>query len=298
MKYLLILLLSAATLLAQAQQQILIALGTGSSYTGPGDVITSNVIAYWGLRAYSSATRGNKLANVCDASDAHCVDMLSSATTGNAVIPSSNPDCTSSGCTVKTLYDLTGNLACNSGTACDVTQATIANRPTLTVNCIGSTHPCLTWTSSSQVLVSTNLPPTESQPYSAAFVAQRTTFTSGGNAIMGTVGGTAQRAGFGSSANQALMNAGGADGTATASDGSFHAVQVLFNGSSSVLAIDGSSSSVTTGSNGISGGLSLVIGTAFDPATNTKSVEFGLWLGDKSANFSALSTNQHSYWGF
>jgi len=271
------------------------------TFTGPGDIITSNAVAWWGLRAYSTATRGNKLANVCDAGDAHCVDMLSDATTGNAVIPSSNPNCTTSSCTVKTLYDLTGQTNCDpggGGFSCDVTQATIANRPTLTVNCVGSTHPCLTWSGSGQQLESIHIALTQTQPFSVVVIAKRTSFTSVENDIIGQPSGFPWRIAFNATANTVMFNGGGADATGSASDGAAHAIQTLFNGTSSVIAIDGSSSSVSTGTNSINGGLDFLIGGVSQPAINTVSVEFGIFGGDKSANFSALNSNQHAYWGF
>jgi len=270
----------------------------GATYTGPGDIITSNAIAFWGLRAYSTATRGNKLANVCDAGDAHCVDMLSDATTGDAVIPSSNPNCTTSGCTVKTLYDLTGGTACGGGApvVCDATQATEANRPTLTVNCVNSVHPCLTWTSSTQLLASP-ITPTQSQPYSATAIGKRT-FASAYSELAAVDTAGPVQLGFTDSANTAFIYAS-LLGTASATDSTFHAVQYMFSGSSSKLSIDGSSSTVNAGTNGFPGGSGFIVGSAGgNSASGVQSVEVGWWSVDESALFSALNSNQHSYWGF
>lgn len=109
-------------------------------YTGPGDVFSS---AYWwgGFRAYSAAKRGTKAANICNVADVACADVSSDATTGQ--IPADpvigGVTCgTTAGvnlCTVKTLYDQSGNGQ-------DITQATIVNRPTFLPNCIGSL-PCM-----------------------------------------------------------------------------------------------------------------------------------------------------------
>jgi hypothetical protein len=37
-----------------------------SGYTGPADAISANLLGCWSLRACSSATRGNRVANVCN----------------------------------------------------------------------------------------------------------------------------------------------------------------------------------------------------------------------------------------
>ncbi len=55
-------------------------------YTGPGNV-ASGATAWWGLRAYTSATRGNALINACNVADAACADLSSDATSGALTIP-------------------------------------------------------------------------------------------------------------------------------------------------------------------------------------------------------------------
>ena len=103
---------------------------SGASPAYPGDSATA--AGWWGLRAYSTASRGNRLANICNPSDVACADIYSDAATGKVVIPTiGGQNCASVTCTVKTLYDLTGNGR-------DMSQATIAYRPTLVANCIGT----------------------------------------------------------------------------------------------------------------------------------------------------------------
>jgi hypothetical protein len=81
-----------------------------AAYKGPDDVTTWQ--AFWSLRAYSAATRGTKLANVCNSTggvDVGCADMLSDAVTGNLVSATiSGITCPGANCTVKTLYDQVG----------------------------------------------------------------------------------------------------------------------------------------------------------------------------------------------
>ena len=266
----------------------------GGGYSGPGDVVTTNWIAFNGLRAFSSATRGQKLANVCDAADAHCADMLSDATTGNAVVPSSNPNCSSSGnCTVKTLYDQSGSLACAS-TACDLTQATIANRPTLTIGCTGG-KVCLTFTAT-QSLSSGSVSPFASQPFSGSLVGERTGNFTTQMIFTGAVGGDVQVA-FLSSANTGYVYAGTVAST-TVSDSAFHSIQGVFNNASSVLDVDGSSSAVSSGVNNFTTGICMSNSCAGGFGITGNIAEVAWWAADKSASFAAMNTNQHTYWGF
>jgi hypothetical protein len=53
----------------------------GGGYQGPGDIV-SGATEWYGLRAYSSADRGNKLINACNIADAACADISSDASTG------------------------------------------------------------------------------------------------------------------------------------------------------------------------------------------------------------------------
>src|SRR6266436_5012205 len=105
----------------------------GATYVGPGNVI-SGAVTFWGLRAYSAsyASGLGKIANICTPLDAVCADV-SSDVNGNfnlAAVGSLTCNNSVSICTVKTFYDQVGT-ACSG--PCDMTQATIANRPTLVV---------------------------------------------------------------------------------------------------------------------------------------------------------------------
>src|SRR5882757_890306 len=108
---------------------------SGAAFVGPADAIASPTACY-SLRACASALRGTKVANVCNSTggvDVGCADMLSDATTGDLVPATiSLISCPGANCTVKTLYDQIGS---NCSGPCDVTNATVANRPTLTTSC-------------------------------------------------------------------------------------------------------------------------------------------------------------------
>jgi hypothetical protein len=107
---------------------------SASTYIGPGD---KQAYAIWaGVRAYSHATCGKPALNVCDStggSDVSCADLVTDTTTGlivaKAMPPPSSITCGAvhnPNCTVKIIYDQTGNNAC--GGPCNATQNTVANR--------------------------------------------------------------------------------------------------------------------------------------------------------------------------
>lgn len=298
MKRLLLVFISTACMAySQANpQQILIALG--SKYSGPGDVV-SGAMAWWGLRAYSNAKAGTKAANICNASDTNCADV-NTLTNGNFDVATSQGaplNCGGAGgtCTVKTLYDQSGSTLCIGSTACNLTNTTIANRPTLTFNCVGAL-PCMTWASPTvQVLSSLGLIATQSQPFSVSAVGERTgAFTSIGDIAGGASNGF--QFGFGGSANTALLYAGTIT-TATAADSTLHALQGLANGASSVISVDGSPTNVSAGANTLFSGSVLTMGKNNNGLTGLV-MEQGLWGSSISSSFSALSINQHAYWGF
>jgi hypothetical protein len=266
-----------------------------AGYTGPGDV-TSGAAMWWGLRAYSAATRGTKVANVCNASDSTCADISSDPTTGNLVCTSiGGTACSAGTLTVKTLYDQTNGSNCGGG-VCDVTNATIANRPVLTPNCINTSFYCLSFTASSSQSLRTAGSYTKSQTFSGSVVAERTAaFTASGSILGANTSGTPQIF-FNSAANQVALYSGTVSTAETASDSSFHAFQALFNSTSSILRVDGSSfGSLSVGSTGFA--TSPVVGGGTNLLTG-RFVEAGWWGSDTSTNFATLNSNQHAYWNF
>lgn len=271
-------------------------------YTGPGDIVTTNLYLWYGLRAFSSATRGNKAVNVCDASDVHCVDALTDATTGALIIPSSNPNCGSSGCTIKIWYDHTGALRCGAagGTACDATQATIGNRATLITNCIGSL-PCASFTGSStqsySVAVS-NFSTPISQPCTFSTVIERTAAFTTTGAWWGDS--NTSSIAFLNSANTIQIFYGSAP-TISVSDSAFHAMQLVINGASSDGYIDGSGNSISPGAASCvtANNVDLFGKDGFGNLLTGKVTEFGMWSATFSAGSkSTMNSNQHAYWGF
>lgn len=145
--------------------------GGGAAYTGPGDV-TTGWLDWYGMRAFSAASRGANLINVCLPSDTACADFASDATTGNLpfsfTISATACNNSTTICTIKTFYDQ-GSAAHN------LTQATISDRFTLVVSCVSSL-PCAGGSSSGSVgnyaSASGN---SNAQPYSLSAVFAETT---------------------------------------------------------------------------------------------------------------------------
>lgn len=271
----------------------------GATYTGLGDIV-SGTGAYWGLRAFSSATRGNKVANICTLVTAvdTCVDMSSDATTGALIlttIPGASA-CNNSTqiCNVKTLYDQIAGSACNSAT-CDVTQATVATRPTIVTSCLGSL-PCMAF-SGSQFLSNASIG-TYAQPYSFSSVSERTgAFTSYGD-ILGFSNVGASQILYANTVNT-LGYYNGTFTTATATDSAFHAMQNVVNGpSAAALQID---SSQTTGLSTSNTSLTLDFRIGGDNNAFTGNIAEVYMLTTTTlttGNMTALNTNEHAYWGF
>jgi hypothetical protein len=265
------------------------------AYTGPGDLVS--FFNWYGLRAYSSATRGNALINVCNVADVACVDFVSNATTGDLVVTTvGGSSCGVITCTVKILYDQGPNGATCVGSSCPINQATIANRPTLTLNCIGSL-PCLTFSSSASLGDNTggHFPVDYAQPVTYSMIYNRT----GGTGAFGDVWGTGG-SGFlsNNSANGLILWANNASlgALVTVSDNAFHAVQGIANNTMSTIYVDGSTNSVSV-ANGAN--LSPSNGVASTRAFVGQITELGFYIAAMSGGqLSSLNSNQHTYWGF
>ncbi len=259
-----------------------------SAYSGPGDIV-AGATAWYGLRAYSAADRGNRLLNVCNVADIACADLSSDATTGALVISTiGGSSCSVVTCTIKTMYDRSGNGS-------DITQATISGRPTLTVNCVGG-KPCASCVS--QGLLGTVT--TTNQPYTFSIVAIRTGATTARNAMfsMYTTGSMPIIGAFNS--NSANMYSG-TEVSATMNDNAWHAVQAVYNGGSSVLNIDNTNNAVNP--NNGAGGTTISFCRTGNGAGNEQYLtgnmtEAGLWTSAFSVGSrTSMCHNQFAYWG-
>jgi hypothetical protein len=274
------------------------ALPPAPAFAGAGDVV-SGALAYWGLRAYSAATRGAKLVNACyesGGSDTGCADLSSDATTGilDAGVVDGTHTCPGASCTIKTFYDLTGN-------GHDATQATVANRAALTAACLG-TNPCAVFSGGQYYVASGNV--TQAQPLTYSSVFQPTSSVNG--VVLGT-----EQTDYGapllqeanSSGLKLRLYAGSILDVAGALDG-WYAFQGVFDGASSASYINGTTTSGAGGSDAMSGAPFCVGGTnnASGCAANYlngRVLEMGAWggafTGTQAANMNA---DQHGVWGF
>jgi hypothetical protein len=272
--------------------------GGPSSYSGPGDIVSSANVAWWGLRAYSLAKAGTKAVNVCNTGDAACADVntLADGSFDVATAAGAPLNCGGSGgtCTIKVFYDQTAGGNC--GGSCDLVRSTIPQRPVLTFNCIGSL-PCTTWAGSQWMITASFTTPIYYQPLSVSVVAEQTGNLGAQQTIIGSW--NSPRVGFMGSAG-AVFGWAGAGANSAATDGAPHAIQFL-SSNFSLINVDGVA---TTGAGGYIG-LHYYMTMGADDSTDSPTeyltghiMEGGWWASDTSAHFSALNRNQHSYWGF
>jgi hypothetical protein len=266
------------------------------SYQGPGDV-TAGAKMWWGLRAYSAATAGNKVANVCNSTggtDVGCADMLSSATTGQ-LVPATigGITCPGANCTVKILYDQTAGNNCTAGT-CDVSQATVASRPTLDASCIGSL-PCMNFHTAPLSLATAANATAVAAPYTYVGAAIRT-----GTASVQTI----SRSGssgiyFANAANSGECVTGANNVVSGVADNAWHAFIMVDTTSSSNTAciIDGTTTNFAN-QIGFGGGI-LTIGTdTFSQPLKGEIVEVGVWPSSLTSVATTMNSNIHTFWGF
>jgi hypothetical protein len=268
--------------------------GGAAAYAGPGDAV-SGAAAWWGLRCFNTAYTGN-VADVYAPSDAsHTLITCSAGGVLNETLQALSTTCATS-CTVKTLYDQSGASACSG--ACDMSQATEANRPTLVLNCLGS-KPCIAFSGSAQFLSAPGAASAVNQPFTYSCVINRTGDTAnaqsciGGNDFAFTVG-------FGG-ANTLRIFAGNVV-TAAANDNAWHAVQYTVNGASSNIYVDGGGNTVDAGTQN-HGTSSINMGTITTGGSGIftgRLAEAGRYNSAfaADANASSLNSNERAYWGF
>jgi hypothetical protein len=266
----------------------------------PGNLI-SGASAWWGLRAYDAAHAGTKAIRIVRASDSVQSDINSLAN-GNLDVATATTFCNATTCTIVTMYDQSGALACTGAVACDVTNATVANQPALTFNCIGS-RPCATYLATQSAGLLTAVTMTAPiQPFTIAAVAERTGSFTSNNAWIGQVGVNGfPMAGFDAAVNQLFMYDGLVVSVAGVADSTFHAVQNLFNAASSSFFVDGTLTPTTSPGLTTWVGLQAQIGVQGGGGypLNGKFTEVGIWpVAFTAPQQSSMNVNQHAYWGF
>ena len=261
--------------------------GGGGGYVGPGDVVSA--LDYFALRAYSSATRGNKLVNVCTTIAAvdTCADMFSDATTGALVITVIGGAACNTGTqpyNIKTWYDLGTN-----GVPQDQVEGTVANRAVLST-CTGSTA-AASFSGTFVSYLSAN-PFTQAQPYEIIWNARRTAGTAQVN-VFESSSATLQD-GYFTSANQGYGFSGSVV-TFTASDAACHVIELIHNGASGSIGVDGSvTSSQNFGANGPTAETFSLGGFTTGRYPTMLFHEGGLITGASPAS---LNSNISAYWG-
>ena len=271
-------------------------------YTGPGDVV-SGASAFWGLRAYNAASLGNKVANVCNSTggvDVACADMFSSASTGLLVPLTIGgvacPQASTSVCSVKTWYDQTGN-------GNDVTQATVANRPTVWASCNGSL-PCVL--NQNYGSGSTGI-----SPLSTTALAIATNYTIVAAAMTGTDVGYQGLVGIndvgGLYITKASTDVGfiqcGSSGSVTSialTYPAYYAIAAVCNtGGTASLSFNNSTNSGSVTYGAVTGPTTLLADGQGDPLGNTAQVfEIGFWPSAfSSPQITSMSNNQTAFWG-
>lgn len=266
-----------------------------TAYTGPGNVQAS-ATAWYGLRAYSSATGVKACIDLVDQAGNQPVTINIKANGDIDVtaitnwVAAGSPAIT----TIKVfrIYDQVGTRHLKTAGA----SGTLAQMPTLVLSGFGS-HPVIHFASpndmNTQGIGGAALGLTN--PCSAYAVAKATTANSTAM-VIGAIGPLTGI--FWQGANTFGMFAGGGVTSipTAAADGTFWTVQAVFNGASSIGQV------ATTQTTALNPGSADLTG---EPSISNSSfaaimdwLEGGHWSGDKSATFNAVNSNAKAYWGY
>lgn len=265
-----------------------IAMPTPSSYIGPGDIEASGSTGFYlGLRAWNNAaavahTAAAELERASD-DTTKVIDVLSS---GEFDTATATTFCTGTTCSVIELYDQTGN-------GHNATQATLADAPTLTFNCLNTSLPCMSFSGSQYLTGSYSFTPDGSYMWTAERTnsSQGIVFSGGGFDI-GAVG-------FYSTANTIYLGGTAVLTLGSVADNAWHAMQAVMPGNSgtSYLYADGTGTNTTAiGSSGTS---TFTIGAS---PSDTDILEGGLaevyYIESDltTAQIGQLCHNQYQFW--
>jgi hypothetical protein len=159
--------------------------------------------------------------------------------------------CPGTNCTVKTIYDLTAGLHCTSA-VCDMTQATVADRPAFLANCV-STTPCMQFTAGAAgFLQNTNGLTSVSQPLTLVAASTQVSGTNEGVVFSG--GGGPPTLQYSGSANS--VSAGcGSTGVSSATNGTFYSLILVCNGASTAFYVNAASNAFSGGADALAGNI-------------------------------------------
>lgn len=261
-----------------------------TGYQGPGDVVGS-AFAWYGLRAYNAAyaTGSNPAIDVCDPADVATTATINILATGALDEASLNTFFAAhGGATIIKYYDQTGNgrhlLAFDGLEASGMTVVQNGAGTHSTASTTTASHP------NAQLLTAASF--TQAQPFVfMGFVKRVERFTSFVEPLGQVTANVA--CGWNNVADEAMTFAGTVL-TRTATDNTWIAMGNLFSGVNSQIAIDGAA---TTGDANTTGFTGNQIVMPRNSLIGFQLTEIGMWLGDQSASFAAISTQQHAYWG-
>jgi hypothetical protein len=200
-------------------------------------------------------------------------------------------------CTVKTIYDRSGN-------AHDLTQSTINSRPVLGINCIG-TLPCLVMSSTQGLQNSSlTLTGTVASTSAVAWIGFEQDVTGGSSVIGPNTSGALSICSLYFNTTNSWNTFNGTNLPATATSNAWHAVQGVCNGASnntdnsSAFSIDRSATQGNSGTRQLNTVTFIGIGADSDGDSGGLSMtEVGLWpVSFSSAQQFALQDNQTSFW--
>lgn len=255
-------------------------------YTGAGDIVTG-AIAWWGLRAYSSAARGSNCCRIRRLSDNAEQDFVTLAT-GAVDRASISAFLASTTGAFVAFYD-------QSGGARDMTQATSANQAAVNLSGIGSLVTADFTSSSGHRYGAPAF--TQAQPFS--YVAAAKSTNTGVQQSLLTHSGGSNQLGYRNSADNQVFLYAGSVLSATASDGTFHTLCCVFNGASSAVNVDGSSTSGGGGSDAASSVFWQLGQAGGSQHFNGQWTETGSWGSALSGTqMTDLDTNISAFWGY
>ncbi len=272
----------------------------GCTPTCPGDILTYKV--FYGFRCYSFAYSG-AIADIVDTATGNTtgtrltcslgiVDNLSSGSactfvTGNACSDLSTTCAVA--CKLVTWYDQSGTNACTSSVPCNLTQATNANRPDISL----SPAICSSYSAGEGMQAANAFIAGATQPFTVTSIFNATT----GGSARSAFGNVSQSVIFGQefSPGKAFAFAGSA-AEASVPVNLWHAIVDIVNGASTSVNIDGV---MTSGLGAGAASFDGTVATGVDTfsAFAGPICELGLATGDHTALISTLNTNMHAAYG-
>lgn len=261
------------------------------AFQGAGDIV-SGARAWYGLRAYTAASIGGNAVKLRE-SGGNTTQIFTTIAGGGLDLSAISSFKGANNLFVDTLYDQTGN-------GFNLTQATTANQPGFSLASLGSL-PTMTFNGTTQFLNNTS-GPNGAVGSTFSFVAKNiyTTVQQSVMHINGTGGD--QQTGFSLSGVNDFFVYAGAILHGTQTDGNYKACQAVFNNASSDANVDGVPSTGSA-SNNAPTATTLGLGATATGSAQWLSgniCEAGYWNATafSGAQSSAMSANQHLYWGF